>query len=101
MRKTKKKEILSETIVGQLEIFIGKAKFAKVSAAFGGVGIFKEDLIKDGISEKTFKWLIEHRYISYHEEKPLWIANTNKLHPDRTITNLEKMLKDYKDFKKK
>lgn len=96
MKKTKN-EKLASTMVGQLEIFIGQAKFARVNGAFGGQGIFKDDLTKKGISEKTFKWLCENHYISYHEGRPLWISTTNKLYPTRTIANLEKMLNDYKN----
>ena len=96
MKKTKKQELAS-TIVGQLEIFIGQAKYARVNGAFGGQGIFKDDLIRKGISEKTFSWLCKNHYISYHEGRPLWISTTNKFYPNRTISNLEKMLNDYKN----
>ena len=84
-------------MIGQLEIFIGQAKYARVSGSFGGPGIFKEDLTRNGISEKVFKWLCDNHYISYHEGKPLWISNTNKFYPDRTIAKLEKTLNDYKN----
>lgn len=95
-RKTKLQKLAS-TMIGQLEIFIGQAKFARVSGSFGGPGIFKEDLIKKGVSEKVFKWLCDNHYISYHEGRPLWISTTNKFYPTKTIANLEKMLNDYKN----
>ena len=91
------KQKLASTMIGQLEIFIGQAKFARVNGAMGGPGIFKEDLIRNGISEKVFKWLCDNHYISYHEGRALWISTTNKLYPTRTIANLEKMLNDYKN----
>ena len=91
------KQKLASTMIGQLEIFIGQAKYARVSGSFGGPGIFKEDLTRNGISEKVFKWLCDNHYISYHEGKPLWISNTNKFYPDRTIAKLEKTLNDYKN----
>lgn len=84
-------------MIGQLEIFIGQAKYARVSGSFGGPGIFKEDLTRNGISEKVFKWLCDNHYIAYHEGRALWISTTNKLYPTRTIANLEKMLNDYKN----
>ena len=96
MRKTMKQKLAS-TMIGQLEIFIGQAKYARVSAIFGGPGIFKEDLTRNGISEKVFKWLCDNHYISYHEGKPLWISNTNKFYPGRTIAKLEETIKDYKE----
>lgn len=96
MKKTMKQKLAS-TMIGQLEIFIGQAKYARVSGSFGGPGIFKEDLVRNGISEKVFKWLCDNHYISYHEGRALWISNTNKLYPTRTIANLEKMLNDYKN----
>lgn len=96
MRKTMKQKLAS-TMIGQLEIFIGQAKYARVSGSFGGPGIFKEDLTRNGISEKVFKWLCDNHYIAYHEGKPLWISTTNKFYPTRTIANLEKMLNDYKN----
>lgn len=96
MKKTVKQKLAS-TMVGQLEIFIGQAKFARVNGAFGGPGIFKEDLIKNGISANVFKWLCDNHYISYHEGRALWISTTNKFYPTRTIANLEKMLNEYKN----
>lgn len=96
MRKTMKQKLAS-TMIGQLEIFIGQAKFARVNGAFGGPGIFKEDLTKNGISEKVFKWLCDNHYISYHEGKPLWISTTNKFYPNRTISKLEETIKTYKE----
>ena len=96
MRKTMKQKLAS-TMIGQLEIFIGQAKYARVSGSFGGPGIFKEDLTRNGISEKVFKWLCDNHYISYHEGKPLWISNTNKFYPGRTIAKLEETIKDYKE----
>lgn len=96
MRKTMKQKLAS-TMIGQLEIFIGQAKYARVSGSFGGPGIFKEDLTRNGISEKVFKWLCDNHYIAYHEGRALWISTTNKLYPTRTIANLEKMLNDYKN----
>ena len=91
------KQKLASTMIGQLEIFIGQAKYARVSGSFGGPGIFKEDLTRNGISEKVFKWLCDNHYIAYHEGRALWISTTNKLYPTRTIANLEKMLNDYKN----
>lgn len=97
MKKKTVKQQLASTMVGQLEIFIGQAKFARVNGAFGGQGIFKEDLMKNGISEKTFKWLCDNHYISYHEGRALWISNTNKFYPNRTIASLEETVKAYKE----
>lgn len=96
MKKTKKQELAS-TMVGQLEIFIGQAKYARVSGSFGGPGIYKEDLLRNGVSEKVFKWLCDEHYISYHEGRALWISNTNKLYPEKTIANLEKLVSDFKN----
>ena len=96
MRKTMKQKLAS-TMIGQLEIFIGQAKYARVSGSCGGRGIFKEDLTRNGISEKVFKWLCDNHYIAYHEGKPLWISNTNKFYPGRTIAKLEETIKDYKE----
>lgn len=96
VRKTKLQKLAS-TMIGQLEIFIGQAKYARVSGSFGGPGIFKEDLIEKGISEKVFKWLCDNHYISYHEGRALWISNTNKLYPGRTISKLEETIKSYKE----
>ena len=97
MKKKTVKQELASTMVGQLEIFIGQAKFARVNGAFGGPGIFKEDLIRNGISEKVFKWLCDNHYISYHEGRALWISTTNKFYPTRTIAKLEEMLNNYKN----
>lgn len=97
MQKKTKLQKLTETMVGQIEVFIAMCKFAKVNGAMGGKGITKQDLLKKGITEETFQWLKSHHYISYHEGRPLWISTTNKFYPTRTISNLEKILNDYKN----
>lgn len=92
---------MEKTMYFQLRTFIGLAKHAKVAASFdmknGNIpkGLFKEDLIEKGIAEKTFKWLIDEHYISYHEGRCLFLAFANKYHKDKTIANLEKLLDDF------
>ena len=94
MKKTKLQEMTS-TKFGQLKVFIRMAKYARTNGAFGGPGIFKEDLTKKGISEEIFDWLVKEHYIAYHPGKALWIANTNKLYPSQTIDNLEMTIKKF------
>ena len=94
MRKTKLQEMTS-TKFGQLKVFIQMAKYARTNGAFGGPGIFKEDLTKKGVSEEVFKWLVKEHYISYHPGKALWIATTNKFHPEKTIANLEASMEEF------
>lgn len=94
MKKTKLQE-LSSTKMGQLKIFIQMAKFARTNGAFGGPGIFKDDLTEKGVSEEMFNWLIKNHYMSYHPGKALWIATTNKFYPNNTISNLEKSIEDF------
>lgn len=99
MKKTKLQEMTS-TKFGQLKVFIQMAKYARTNGAFGGPGIFKEDLTKKGISEEIFQWLIKEHYISYHPGKALWISTTNKFYPEKTIANLEKSIKEFEQNQK-
>lgn len=94
MKKTKLQE-LSSTKMGQLKIFIQMAKYARTNGAFGGPGIFKEDLMKKGVGKEIFQWLVKNHYIAYHEGKALWIATVNKFYPENTISNLEKSIEDF------
>ena len=98
-RKTKLQEMTS-TKFGQLKVFIQMAKYARTNGAFGGPGIFKEDLTKKGISEEIFDWLVKEHYIAYHPGKALWISTTNKLYPEKTISNLEKSIKEFEQNQK-
>lgn len=103
MQKKTKLQKLTETMVGQIEVFIAMCKFAKVNGAMGGKGITKQDLLKKGLTEETFQWLKSHHYCNEQKKgQPLWVAiNGNKLYPDRTVAALEDIVNDFKAEKAK
>lgn len=94
MRKTKKQLRLEEVMESKFEQlieFCKMAHFAKTNAAFGGNGITKADLLRKGVSEEVFTWLVANHYCNQQKAgKPLWIAiNGNKFYPSQTVQNLE------------
>lgn len=100
MKKTKKELRLEEVMASkfeQLKVFCKMCHYAKTNAAFGGNGITKADLIKKGISEELFQWLVKEHYCNEQKPgKPLWVAvNGNKFYPEQTVQNLEKSIKEF------
>lgn len=99
-KKTKKTKLedLASTKIGQIKIFIQMAKYARTSGSFGGFGITYEDLIKKGVSDEIFMWLVQNHYTNKPQKgKALWIANTNKFYPTQTIDNLENFIKMFEE----
>jgi len=63
------------------------------------IAITLDNLVSIGLDMDTIVWLRKNHYISVQENKPVWIAWSNKFYPDRTISNLHKWLNNIKENK--
>lgn len=97
----------NEKLIEELKIFVNMCYYARISGAVDnakgkkGKGITKQDLLKKGVSEETFKWLVDNHLCNQPKKgQPLWIAvNGNKLYPTCTVQFLDKCLKEKEDKK--